>query len=303
MNHRLAAGLILMLCLNPYVGAQQQNPPTITLGTFNIQELGKTVDPARITRLADICRGIDLLAVQEVAENGTGVPDLAAVMGSEYLHAVSEITTHERLGLIWKPPVTLLQPCEFLPDLVLGRKPFTGVFRAGNFDFRVVVVHLFWEGSKKTYPHTRGVELTLLDDWLCRRVDPELDLILMGDFNEPNMFYNMTFPPSYGFHDLFYRLLTRHNLISVSMEKRIPTSIVNQNIYDHILFNPSHWFCEEYMGLEGVEIVRWERAFDLNQNDTLEWPEYEIAKTMVSDHRLVKAAFRIDLEDDDENPQ
>jgi len=243
-----------------------QPKKTITIGTFNIQKLGETENPERMIRLAEIVKGVDLLAVQEVYEEGTGVEDLSKAMGKEYQWVVSEVTLHERFGFIWRDPVKLQEKPEFVPNLNLGRKPFLGKFKAGSFDFELLTLHLFWEGSKKTYPHTRGVELKLLDDWLCYRTDKELDLIILGDLNEPNIFHSYRVAPKWSFHDGFYTFLNRHNLISVSLDKGIPTSIVNDNIYDHLIFNPSHYLVEEYAGEDRVRVIKWEEEYDTNQN-------------------------------------
>jgi len=98
---------------------------------------------------------------------------------------------------------------------------------------------------------------------------------------------------------MFHRLLKRHNFVSVTLEKRIPTSIVNQNIYDHIIINPAHYLCEEFAGMTGVEVIQWEQKYDTDHNGNLDWTEYNTAREAVTDHRLVLAKFRIDLEDDD----
>jgi Endonuclease/Exonuclease/phosphatase family len=302
LKRLILVGICMGMVFTTALSAQQKKAEIITFGTFNIVRLGEVSDPDRLERIAKICKGIDLLAIQEVSEFGTGVEDLAATMGSEYHYAVSGVSTHERIGLLWRDPIVMIKPCENVEALPLGRMPFTGYFRAGNFDFQVMVFHLYWDGSKKTYPHTRGVEVKLLDDWLCHRRDRELDLILMGDFNTPNMFFNNNFPPPYSFHSMFYEFMARHNLMSVSLEKRIPTSIVKPNIYDHIIFNPAHNHCEEFAGMDTVEVVQWEMMYDENRNNHLDWPEYDIARVSVTDHRLVKAGFRIDMVDDDDVP-
>ncbi len=272
---------------------------TITIGTFNIQHFGKHTSRQRIKNLAEICRGIDLLAIEEVYEKGNAVRSLAQAMGKEYSWAVSQVTTHERFGLIWRAPVEALQPAKFAPGLDLGRDPYWGRFRAGTFDFEVLVVHLFWDGSKKTYPHTRGAELKLLDDWLTHRKSTELDLIILGDFNEPNRYHGYIRAPQYSFHSMFYRFLARHNLRSLTLEKGIPTSIANQNIYDHILINTDRYLCSEFAGMDQVRVIKWDRKYDKNGNRSLDRKEFETARRAVSDHRLVTARFRTDMGDDD----
>jgi len=274
---------------------------TISIGTFNLQRFGENGETERIRNISRICRGIDLLAIQEVhPDGGAAVAALAKALGSEYQWAVSEETTWERFAFIWRDPVIAMRPPALNRELKLGRRPFVGHFKAGNFDFVVVNVHLFWDGSKKTYPHTRSVEFKLLDDWLCYREDAELDVLLVGDFNAPNMYYGYRFPPPLTSHYHFYEMLQRHNMISVSIDRGIPTSIANENLYDHIIFNPAHNFVEEFAGMESVEVIQWDKEWDRNGDGRLDWEEHTRARRAVTDHRPVKAIFRIDLPDDDE---
>jgi len=273
----------------------------ITVGTFNLQNFGEEPNDQRVLNIAEICSGIDLLVLQEIHPDGSkSVEDLARALGQEYHWIVSEETTWEKFAFVWREPVELLKQPELMDDLKLGRRPFHGFFKAGNFDFEIINVHLFWNGSKQTYPHTRSVEFKLLDDWMCYREDKELDLIFAGDFNSPNMYYRNRFPPPLCSHYYFYEFLNRHGLISVAIEKGEPTSIANQNIYDHLIFNPSHNFIEEFAGLEKSEIVKWDKDWDKNNDGELSYSEHIEASKNVTDHRLVKACFRIDMPDDDE---
>ncbi|MBN1878578.1 endonuclease/exonuclease/phosphatase family protein [bacterium] len=272
----------------------------ITIGTFNIQGFGEKLDPLRIANLAGYCRGIDVLAVQEVHSEGTeSVAALAVALGPEYLWAVSDVTTWERFAFIWRPPVTLQQGPGLLDKPKLGRKPFFAVFKAGNFDFELMNLHLFFDGSKKTYPHTRMVEFKLLDDWLSYREDKELDLILVGDFNAPGLSYGYQFPAPSSSAYFFYEFLNRHAMISVTIDSEIPTSVMNPSIYDHIIFNPARYFTAEFAGRQTINVIHWDADWDQNKNGLLDWSEYEIARKAVSDHRIVTASFRIDCPDDD----
>lgn len=301
MSRRWIA-LSIILCIGVCI-THAEEPATITIGTFNLQHFGEKENPERIRNIAKICRGVDLLALQEIHPDGADdVAALALEMGEEYKTAVSAETTWERFAFIWRDPVSVQGKPVLSSTVKLGRRPFVGRFKAGNFDFVVMNVHLFWDGSKQTYPHTRSVEFKLLDDWLCYREDPELDLFLVGDFNAPNMYYGYRFPPPLSSHFHFYEFINRHNMMSVTINRGIPTSIANENIYDHIIFNPDHNFVEEFTGMDDVEVVRWESAWDLDGDSRLNWDEHTRARLAVTDHRLVKARFRIDLPDDDEVP-
>lgn len=293
-NARTPAILILILLISWSVCAE--SPEYITIGTFNIQHFGETNDPVRVARIAAICRDIDLLAVQEVHPDGaSAVAALAEALGKEYQWAVSDVTSWERFAYIWRSPVTMRKGPYLLDSPKLGRRPFFAAFKAGHFEFEMLNIHLFFDGSKKTYPHHRTVEFKLLDDWLCYRDEPERGLVLAGDFNAPGLFYGCQFPPPLSSAYFFYEFLNRHSLISVTVDAGIPTSIMNNNIYDHIILNPSQYFVPEFAGRENVEIVQWEQSWITGDNGILDWDSYQAARQAVSDHRLVKARFRIDL--------
>ena len=288
--------LIVILILLIIGSVDANSSEHITIGSFNIQYFGEVENPARIMNLAKLCKDIDLLAIQEVHPSGAdAVAALAEAMGVDYQWAVSDVTTWERFAFIWRHPVCLQNGPYLLDNPKLGRRPFFALFQAGNFKFEIVNLHLFFDGSKKTYPHHRSVEFKLLDDWLCYRDDEMLSLVLVGDFNAPGLFYGNQFPPPLSAAYFFYEFLCRHNLVSVTLDAGVPTSIMNNNIYDHIIFNPSKYFVPEFAGQEHVEIVCWERDWIPKNQDVLDWDSYQIARKAVTDHRLVKAKFRIDL--------
>jgi hypothetical protein len=84
------------------------------------------------------------------------------------------------------------------------------------------------------------------------------------------MYHGYVRAPLYSFHSMFYRFLNRHNLRSVTLEKGIPTSIANRNIYDHILINTDRYFCSEFTGTDHVRVIKWDKKYDKNANNKLE---------------------------------
>ncbi len=296
MNRFKAGFLIIFIAVfSSICGAEADQ--LITIGSFNIQHFGEEDNPERIENLARICKGIDLLAIQEVHPDGVNaVEALASALGKEYRWVVSDVTTWERFAYIWRPPLEMTDGPWLMDKPALGRKPFFAAFKAGNFEFEILNLHLFWDGSKKTYPHHRSAEFKILDDWLTYRNEPQLGLLFVGDFNAPGMFYGSDFPPPLGSAYFFYKFLNRHGLESVTLKAGIPTSIMNRNIYDHVIFNPSRHFVPEFAGHEYVEIVKWDRDWDMDGDGRLNWDEFQVARKAVTDHRLVKAKFRIDMD-------
>jgi endonuclease/exonuclease/phosphatase family metal-dependent hydrolase len=292
----LNTGVVLILCIALSGVCFAETSEFITIGTFNIQHFGQTEHPERIQNLAGICEGIDLLAIQEVHPEGAdAVKALAQALGDDYRWTVSDVTTWERFAYVWRLPVEMTAGPWLMDKPALGRKPYFAAFKAGNFEFEMLNIHLFWDGSKKTYPHHRSAEFKILDDWLTYRNEPQLGLLLVGDFNAPELFYGHNFPPPLSSAYFFYQFLNRHSLTSVTVNAGIPTSIMNKNIYDHIIFNPSRHFVPEFAGQQFVSVVKWEKDWDTDGDGKLGWDEYQAATKAVTDHRLVTATFRIDM--------
>ena len=68
-----------------------------------------------------------------------------------------------------------------MEPLEARREPFFAKFKAGNFDFYVISIHIIWGDSVTE----RRAEVLLLDDVYLsvQNMDAENDIILMGDFN------------------------------------------------------------------------------------------------------------------------
>jgi hypothetical protein len=124
---------------------------------------------ASIHFIAEILGQFDLIAITEVRKN---VSDLAAVMKilGPYWHVVfSDFATDrggnsERIAYLYdKRAVTFTglaaeadEPRkkdrttkEYLPKYSWWRSPYIASFRAGNFDFVLITVHLRWGSGEK----------------------------------------------------------------------------------------------------------------------------------------------------------
>ena len=149
------------------------------------------------------------------------------------------------------------------------REPFFAKFKAGNFDFYVISIHIIWgDGIAE-----RRAEALLLDDIYLsvQNIDAENDILLMGDFNLG--------PDDKG----FVELLEIPDMIVVN--GKIPTSIKDR-LYDNIFFQSN--YTKEFTGKYGV--MKFDE--ELFGNDDKK------ASLMISDHRPLWAEFDVSEDDD-----
>ena len=93
-------------------GLPQREYGSVLLGSFNIRKLGssRSRNPDTWEFLADVCRSFDLLAVQEVMDDLSGLRRLMSLLGPEFSMVVSDQTgvfpgepgVGERLGFIYR---------------------------------------------------------------------------------------------------------------------------------------------------------------------------------------------------------
>lgn len=93
-------------------GLPQREYGSILIGSFNIRKLGSSRSRSNDTWefLADVCRSFDLLAVQEIMDDLSGLQRLMSLLGPEFSLVVSDQTgvfpgepgVGERLGFIYR---------------------------------------------------------------------------------------------------------------------------------------------------------------------------------------------------------
>ena len=93
-------------------GLPQREYGSVLLGSFNIRKLGKTRNRSADTWgfLAETCRSFDLVAVQEIMDDLSGMQRLMSLLGPEFGLVVSDMTgafpgdpgVGERLGFIYR---------------------------------------------------------------------------------------------------------------------------------------------------------------------------------------------------------
>lgn len=93
-------------------GLPQREYGSVLLGSFNIRKLGsaRSRNPATWEFLADVCRSFDLLAVQEIMDDLSGLRRLMSLLGPEFSMVVSDQTgvfpgepgVGERMGFVYR---------------------------------------------------------------------------------------------------------------------------------------------------------------------------------------------------------
>ncbi|MDP2653311.1 MAG: endonuclease/exonuclease/phosphatase family protein [Candidatus Omnitrophota bacterium] len=254
----------------------------IRIGSFNIRIFSnnsRTDD--ELQQIADILKYYDVIAIQELRDGKVlqRTTDILAQMGQVYDYIVSPPTgrgVKERYAFVFRPDkIQLIGEGRLYDDPrdVFMRSPFYATFRAGNFDFTLITVHLvygdFKDARRKEIHHLARVYREVMD------TDPrEKDIIVLGDFNLP--------PVDSGWAD-FKAIPEMIHLISPP-EK---TTITDTSLYDNFWFQRDS--LREYTGRAGV--IRFDE--NMFQNDDAG------AERAVSDHRPIWADFRTSMQDDD----
>ena len=170
------------------------------------------------------------------------------------------------------------------------RNPYWATFRAGEFDFSVIVVHVTWGESVKP----RDAEVMALDsvyDYVQEENGDENDVLLVGDFNRwPNL-------------DAFKNLKEIGTMKALFYKKdgHRSTTAKTPQLYDNILFQEKYLSTEYTKRYDVYEfdVELFEFDVELFEFDRELFKGDREAIKGVSNHLPVWAEFRIDIKDDD----
>jgi endonuclease/exonuclease/phosphatase family metal-dependent hydrolase len=253
--------------------------PTIRIATWNMHVFASR--PAiRLDTIARIIREskFDIIAMQEIRENGEEVDALLGVLGSPWKRSnFSRITgNHERFVFLYDSDhveeIGSAHLISYANAFAFNRIPFEDTFRAGQFDFTLVTCHLYY-GEGTAGHERRRRETQMLADYAKEQVASAKgkDVICLGDFNETVGRENLHYFTSFGWSEL------NHD----------PTNLHSTEIYDNILIDKRH--TTEYAGTAG-SVHFDERLFNRNDKEAVE---------AVSDHRPAYADFVTTMADRD----
>jgi len=253
---------------------------TIRIATWNLRKFserqGAGQYPPDLVEIASIIKSaqFDLIAIQEVQREGQIVEKLRRQLNEPWRHVVSDRTgNNERYAFLYRGDrVDIVDGSAKLivgPETaVFDRAPFTASFKAGQFDFVLLTVHLSYTDHAR-----RAAEASALAALARRMVDggAEKDLIVLGDFNEQHQRGNLHIFEEQGWTKL----------------NRDATNLGSSEIYDNLLIDRR--FTKEWAGVAGT--WRFDEMDYANDDKT--------ATEYVSDHRPAWGEFSIVGPDDD----
>ncbi len=309
----------------------------ITIGSFNIYQFGKGSlhENRDLGGLARLLIGMDLVVLQEVGTTH-GENQVSALKDSmnrllpddskKYKTPLvtNETGNSEKYAFIYRDPVIRpdayknpntsggewwMRPDPdddgvYTEDEIYDRVPAYMYFRAGNFDFVVITVHLMW-----THLDKRETEIDSLREWFSNftPLDGERDVILLGDFNRYGKYSGVSIEEmafskffSDGWQDeyriLFTEPLATHTTKFAEEDSQSTTVGSANNLYDQILISKSveHEFgADKAMYGQSIGVLPFDMVAPYNNMHT------NSIKVRMSDHRPIYARFRIDQPDDD----
>ncbi len=258
-------------------------PAQISIASFNIRIFSnKSRSEQELSLIAKLLRKYDVIAIQELRDEKVLKRTITILknLGYSYQYDLSDPvgtkTAHELYAFLYRSDkVQLIQKgliYKNAPEKFI-RPPFYANFKAGNFDFTLMTIHILF-GKNKSLRRPEILALANAYQTIQQKDGKENDLILLGDFNMS--------PDDAGFQQL-KSIPTMHCLI-LPPEK---TTITDTSLYDNFWFQRQ--YVKEYTGLSGIN------RFD----ETMFGNDDEKAKLAISDHRLVWSVYNIATDDDD----
>jgi len=262
--------------IHPTINHPPKSEDQVRIASWNIRDFSSdSRNNDELNKICHILSNYDFIAVVEL--NDEDVLKRAEVvlksMGIDYDYQISDKVGRvdkERYAFLYdRARVEVVETGRIFPDPMdkFIREPYYATFRAGEFDFTAIVIHIL-AGTTVT---NRRAEIQSLADVYNQIQDMdqyEQDLILMGDFNmEPN--------------DVGYSQLRAIPSMCWLFNLPQKSSIFDSSLYDNIWFQSN--YLTEYSGECGIY------KFDESEfgNDAA------AANLAVSDHRPIWADFYI----------
>ncbi len=269
----------------PHIFQKPPPPPTVRVATFNAMRLGHgakkdAADPA-MQAAAKLVTAFDVVAIQEVM-TPEAAHQLAIACGPRWRAVVSPASVgrgsyREHYAVLYRGDKAIpIGEARTLPDPrdAFVREPFVASFRAGRFDFTLVVFHLDSPGNAG--PLTREIRALEAAYRAVQDADPaEDDVILLGDFNRSTRSYE-------------FDALRRHDGLRPLLDPAPRTTLNEEgpaNAYDQV------WVTKHSREFTG----RWGVVDPVHAGVAT---DYRAARSTLSDHCPCWAEFHVDLDDD-----
>lgn len=239
------------------------SPATVQIASFNIQVFGKTKleNTAQMETVKKILRQFDLVAIQEIRNQDPNHLEIFLQKINEGETVNYEGIIGPRLGrtsnkeqyvYIWNPQkVRYLNDGRTLadPDDDFEREPLIASFKAGNFDFTMVMIHV--------RPEEAGYELKNLAEAIEQLVSnsKEKDFIVLGDFNADGDYFDesllqITFPA-------WTQLITNDMDTMVKTDWTYDRIMISKNVQKRVVPGGSHpWYWDQHFGERDPNVVK-----------------------------------------------
>ena len=266
-------------------GVRVSEQSELRLAAWNIRIMShKSRSDAELIEIARTLADYDFIAIVELRDEMVlkRTQKILLQMGKMYDYEFSPAVgrgSKERCAFLYRSRfVSVVRHGELYPDAADGkddfsRDPYWATFRAGEFDFSVIAVHVIW--GKRVAP--RKAEVRALADvyrYVQKANGAEDDVLLVGDFNR-----NPTDA------DAYRRIMAIPSMTRL-FQFPLKSHIKDSSLYDNIFFQRDH--LTEYLNRSGID--RFDET-DFSNDD-------KAANLAVSDHRPVWAVFSIKLDDD-----
>lgn len=286
----------------------------LLIATWNISNLGhpgQQRSDKDIRLIAELLSWFDLVTIQEVNDNLSGLRALEQrLKGTQQVLVSDAAGNDERLAFVFDP-----QKVEFrgkvgeiaippsqsrqiaLPGIAqefrgFDRNPYLAAFKAGDLEFLLVSVHLYFGSEKgrssKRDMNRRSLETYAVARWAdIRRRSANAftrNIIALGDFNMPQA------EPG----DPIYEALTRRGLRLPDHSSEMGSSIKKDRHYDQLAFFPP--------GESQQALVKASEVFDFDGalfkslwDDPARTKEdyFDYVRYHISDHRLLWAELAL----------
>ena len=265
------------------VGVSEQTD--LRLAAWNIRIMSdRSRDDGELHKIAQTLIDYDFIAIVELRDEMVlkRTQKILSQMGKMYDYEFSPAVgrgSKERYAFLYKSKlVNVVRHGELYPDAADGkddfsRDPYWATFRAGEFDFSVIAVHVIW--GDRVGP--RKAEVSALADvyrYVQEANGAEEDVLLVGDFNR-----NPNDAESYS------RIMSIPSMTRL-FELPQKSHIRDSSLYDNIYFQTDA--LTEYLGRCGID--RFDET-DFGNDD-------KAANLAVSDHRPIWAVFSMTRDDD-----
>jgi endonuclease/exonuclease/phosphatase family metal-dependent hydrolase len=257
-----------------------EDASSLKLASWNIRIFSKSRTDAQLKKICNIMKQFDFITIIELRDSvilDRAVAMLKSLYNKNYAYEFSPAVgagVKEYYAFFYDTSkVRVLKRGQIYNDSTFLRCPYYATFKANNFDFTAIAIHIIWGDSVGERRKEIKRMATVYQD--IQNSDPhENDILLMGDFNrDPD-------------DDLAWGALRSISSLKTLFSLPASSMIWDSHLYDNMMFQTI--YTTEYSLDHGI--IRFDET-DFGNDDNA-------ANKDVSDHRPIWAIFRTDIDDD-----